>query len=359
MADKRPLCVDLDGTLVRSDTTMEATLALLRRRPGAVFSLLPWWRAGRPVYKRRVAELAAPDPKDLPYNQAVLARLRAEKAGGRELVLVTGSDIATGRTVAAELGLFDLVLGSDGETNLSGGPKAAELVRRFGEGGFDYLGNSAKDLPVWAKARIALAVDLPPDLLRRARAAGLRLEVIPEGRPPRWRALLAAPGAAAWAGGLPALAPLLVGGGAAGALTAALAFCLGSAGIAMLSELLDLPAARRHAARKRRPLASGRVSLALGLASGLGLSAAGLALAGLAGALVLAAFAGRAGLQWWYRIGPARRPWTGVPALAGMHALALAAGAAAGGASVPAWFWAAAAPVLLILAWLQRRGGAD
>ncbi len=358
MAQERPLCVDLDGTVVRSDTTMEAVLALLRLRPGAFWSLPGWWRAGRAVFKRRVAGLAAPDPQILPYNQAVLERLRAEKATGRELVLVTGSDRSVGEAVAARLGLFGLVLGSDGITNLSGRTKAEELVRRYGQGGFDYLGNSAKDLPVWAQAHAALAVDLPPALLRRARAANPSLEVIPEGRPPRWRALLAASGPAMWAGGLLALAPLLAGSGGAGVAVAALALSLGSAGAEMLADLWDLPAARRHPRRGRLPLASGCLSLETGLAAGLGLTAAGLLLAGLAGPATLAAWLGRGVLQWWHRFGLATRPLAGVLALAVMLALALAAGAAACGAALPSWLWAASPPVLLALAWLQRRAGA-
>jgi hypothetical protein len=40
--------------------------------------------------------------------------------------------------VASHLGLFDEVIGSDGTTNLSAERKAAMLVDRYGDHGFDY-----------------------------------------------------------------------------------------------------------------------------------------------------------------------------------------------------------------------------
>ncbi len=43
--------------------------------------------------------------------------------------------------------------------NLKGAAKAAALVERFGEGGFDYVGDTRADLPVWAKAQDAWVVE--------------------------------------------------------------------------------------------------------------------------------------------------------------------------------------------------------
>ena len=64
--------------------------------------------------------------------------------------------------MAAHLELFDEVMGSDGTTNLEGETKARALVERFGDRGFDYAGNGPADLPVWKKARRAIAVNTPP-----------------------------------------------------------------------------------------------------------------------------------------------------------------------------------------------------
>ena len=61
-------------------------------------------------------------------------------------------------------------LASDGRTNLAGEAKAAALAARFGERGFDYIGNERRDLAVWKRARRAIGVGLGAGLARKVRA---------------------------------------------------------------------------------------------------------------------------------------------------------------------------------------------
>ena len=125
-----PLCVDLDGTLVRSDTLIEGVLSVLG---GSGVLHLPRLLVGnRAAFKRRVAELGPIDPTLLPYNEDVLAYLREQKAAGRMLVLVTAADRRIAQGVADHLGIFDEVISSDGVRNLKGTAKAEALVTRFG-----------------------------------------------------------------------------------------------------------------------------------------------------------------------------------------------------------------------------------
>ena len=42
-----PLCVDLDGTLVRSDTLVDSTLAMARQAPAALLKIPGWLRGGK------------------------------------------------------------------------------------------------------------------------------------------------------------------------------------------------------------------------------------------------------------------------------------------------------------------------
>ena len=164
-----PLCVDLDGTLIYSDLLRESFLRVLRAYPWRVL-LVPWWFLhGRARLKRELAKGVVLDVAALPYNEALLAWVRAEKARGRPVLLVTASDRDFARPVADHVGIFDEVMGSDGVTNLRGARKAAALVARFGERGFDYAGNSSPDLAVWAHARAAIVVNASPSLARRAR----------------------------------------------------------------------------------------------------------------------------------------------------------------------------------------------
>ena len=50
---KSPLCVDLDGTLIRTDLLWESLLALLKQRPLSIFQLPFWLLKGRAYFKHQ------------------------------------------------------------------------------------------------------------------------------------------------------------------------------------------------------------------------------------------------------------------------------------------------------------------
>ncbi|HSN29733.1 MAG TPA: haloacid dehalogenase-like hydrolase, partial [Kofleriaceae bacterium] len=156
-----PLCVDLDGTLVRTDTLHEQYLTALVRRPLAALLVLLQLLRGKAAFKRGLSRISRIDPTALPYQSDFVEFLRAEKARGRMLVFVTASDHEVATTIAAHLAIFDEVMGSDGTTNLKSQAKAERLVARFGRGKFSYAGNSHADLPVWSEAGEIILVNTP------------------------------------------------------------------------------------------------------------------------------------------------------------------------------------------------------
>ncbi len=167
-----PLCVDLDGTLIATDLLWVSLRQILRRAPWLILKIPFWWHQGRGFLKAELARRAQLDYARLPYRGDVLAFLRAARAQGRRLVLVTGSHENYARELAAELGLFEDVLATTAALNVTGRRKAALLVERYGLRGFDYIGNSRVDLPVWAAARRALVAHAPGWVRSRARAQG-------------------------------------------------------------------------------------------------------------------------------------------------------------------------------------------
>ena len=167
-----PLCVDLDGTLLRTDTLVEGLLGLLGS-PADLPGTLAAAARGRAALKQRVTAAVPLDPALLPYNTELLAWLRSQKQAGRTLVLVTAADRAVAEPIAAHLGLFDEVMASDGTVNLKGARKAEALVARFGRGGFAYAGNSPADRAVWEQAGAAIPVGRGE---RVAAATGIALE---------------------------------------------------------------------------------------------------------------------------------------------------------------------------------------
>lgn len=163
------MCIDLDGTLIRTDTMWECMRWLAKRNPLRIVSFFIWWARGRAHLKRELATRAQLDVAALPYHRELIAWLETQKQSGRRLVLVTAADQCMGEKVAAHVQLFDEVIGSNGLENLRGHTKRGHLTERFGKGGYDYAGNSAVDLEVWPDVHAAIVVNARPSVVERAR----------------------------------------------------------------------------------------------------------------------------------------------------------------------------------------------
>jgi 4-hydroxybenzoate polyprenyltransferase/phosphoserine phosphatase len=286
-----PLCVDLDGTLLATDSLHELAFALARQRPLDLLRIPGWLAGGRASLKARLAERAILDASRLPYREEVLEALRAARAEGRACVLVTAADRRVAEAVAAHLGLFDEVLASDGAANLKGAAKADRLGQRFGRGGFEYLGDAAADLPVWEAAGAASLVAASGALERRV-AARVPVSRSLGARPSpgaRARAWLRALRVHQWVKNGLVLLPLLASHRVTEAALwelAALAFVSFSLAVSAVyvgNDLLDLAADRAHPNKRRRPFASGALPISAGVVAlplllGLAVALAALAL---------------------------------------------------------------------------------
>ncbi len=265
-----PLCVDLDGTLIKTDVLWESLMLLLKRSPFYLVVLPLWWMRGRAFLKQQIASRTKLNPATLPYHPAFLEYLRDEQRAGRPLVLATAADEHLARPIAQHLGLFTEVIASNGETNIRGKHKGDALSQRFGRQHFDYAGNSTVDLPVWEQARSAIVVNASPRLADRARQLTDVSRVFPAPAP-FLPALLRALRPHQWVKNLIVFVPLLTSHKFADknvllrAVLAFIAFCLCASGVYVLNDLLDLEADRHHALKKLRPFASGQLSLGLGL----------------------------------------------------------------------------------------------
>lgn len=278
-----PLCVDLDGTLIRSDLLWESLLQLARRRPLALLSLPLRLLRGRAALKEALARLTTIDAATLPYNDTLLARLRREKAAGRRIWLATASHAIPAHAIAAHLEIFERVLATHDATNLKGRRKREALAEACGDGGFDYVGDSFADIEVWSGARTAIVVE-PTRALRRA-LVHERVEVI-EGRGGRaMSAMLRAIRVHQWVKNLLVFgAPLLAhrydeSATMLRATIAFFAFGFGASTAYVLNDLMDVEADRHHPTKRRRPFASGELPIKAGVALIPLLAAIGLGLA--------------------------------------------------------------------------------
>jgi 4-hydroxybenzoate polyprenyltransferase len=264
------LCVDLDGTLVKSDTLHDSALAVARHRPAALLNVPGWIVQGKAALKRHLANTIQLDVTHLPYNRELLQYLEQQRATGRPIYLATAADADTARRVAAHLGLFTGVLASDGQLNLAGKNKLAAFQSSFGDN-FSYIGNALPDLPLLQHCKEPMVANPTPGLraaLRKARITPVRTF---DERVSPFKAWLKAIRIHQWAKNVLLFVPLLLAhawapGLVAGTAVGFLSFCLGASATYIVNDLLDLEADRQHPRKRRRPFAAGDLSALSGVA---------------------------------------------------------------------------------------------
>lgn len=357
-----PLIVDLDHTLCRTDTMHEALIEVVAADPAAMLRLPSWLSLGKKGFKEALAARRIVDPALLPYDEDVIALITAARAEGRRVALVSASDQRQVSAVADHLGLFDEAIGTGGDglaENLTGQAKADYLVRRFGAKGFDYIGDSAADLPVWAAARQAYGVRVAPATGKAAGAQGTSLLPVGGAQVSEWRALLRACRPHQWAKNILVLLPVLTAHDLAhmpAALLGMLCFSLTASAIYIVNDLVDLGSDRQHPRKRFRPFAAGQASAK----SGLMLSGALLVIAALAALIFLP------GAFFWtllvyliatsaYSFSLKRKMMVDVLALAALYTLRIVAGSAATGIVLSPWLLVFSMFLFFALATIKRQ----
>jgi 4-hydroxybenzoate polyprenyltransferase/phosphoglycolate phosphatase-like HAD superfamily hydrolase len=348
----RPLAIDLDGTLCRTDTLWESFLAAWRLHWWMPLAAIMWLAKGRPHFKAEVARLALPDVTSLPWSAAVLNALHEARRSGRRCVLATAADQRVARACATHLGLFDEVIASDGSTNMKGQRKADALVTRFGHRGFDYIGDSTADMPVWAEAagKFSVSSFMPPGGSRlvdettgSSAAAWIKLL-----RARHWIKnilVFVAPVAAhQWTNASSWIASTVT----------FVAFCCVCSAVYVINDLFDLASDRLHPSKQARPLAAGTLPLAHAALVAVLLFAVGLTIAWQAGAGVVAIIMLYVGVNAVYTLTLKRVPVFDVFCLAGLYTLRIVAGAVAVAVPLSTWLVAFSVFAFLSLALLKR-----
>jgi 4-hydroxybenzoate polyprenyltransferase/phosphoserine phosphatase len=347
-----PLVVDLDGTLIRTDMLHESAWKFLRDSPFDTL-LMPFWLAhGKATLKRRLADRTDFDAASLPYNYDLLSWLKLQRDQGRKLILCTASDHVIATAIADHLGIFDEVMASDGVTNLAGKHKAHALVQRFGQTGFDYVGNSRADLAVWKHARQAIVVNASADLAVQA-ANYCKVEQVFPSAPVgfnAWRRLLRLH---QWIKNILLFIPLIAAHQIANPATwlalipAFFSFSLCASSVYVVNDLLDLESDRQHSRKRNRPFAAGLVPIWMGTILAPILLLCSLALGRYVGGNFLPWLMFYFVLTCAYSLGLKRIMLVDCITLAMLYTLRVVAGAAA--ANLPLSFWLLGFTVFLFL----------
>ena len=354
-----PLVVDLDDCLVKTDLLVEAILTLIKRRPLMALRLPLWLLRGRAVLKRELANHVTMEIGLLPWREELCEWLREEHRRGRRLVLASASDEKFTNEVAAHLGIFETVIGSDGVINLKGRVKRDRLVQEFGEKGFDYAGNARSDLPVWTSARSAIVVSRSRNLqagAARRTAVHRVIETPPGSRLPAVGAMRTHH----WLKNVLVFIPLLAAQRineldvVGSAVVAFASFCLLASGVYIFNDLFDLNADRRHPRKRYRPIPAGDLPLLHAMAMVPLLLVAAFVLASRLPAEFLAVLGVYAAMTLVYSLRLKQIVLLDVIVLASLYVIRIVGGAAAVDVSISRWLLGFSMFAFLSLALLKR-----
>jgi len=353
----KPLVIDIDDSLLRTDMLMESFLTALGKN--AIETIKSTWAhiGDRARLKAEMARLSDLDVSRLPVNEAVLDLAKVAQAEGREVVLASGSDQSLVNKLAERLDLKGEHLGSDSKVNLTGRAKGKALVERYGRGGFDYVGDTAVDLKVWKRADQAYVV--APSARLKASMDGIGkvplelqggwhfIDLIKALRPHQWikNILLLLPMIAAHQISLIGLEIILA---------AIVAFSFAASSIYIVNDLLDLDSDRQHEKKFARPFAAGKVPIRVGAITSVLLGLAALAIAAVIGWDMLGVIAVYMALSLAYSVYLKSLRWIDIWVLALLYSLRVLAGGVAVDAPASGWLVAFVFSVFMSLGCVKR-----
>jgi len=357
-SEKVPLVVDLDGTLIRTDLLVESAFAHLGQNPARLGKLLAALARGKAALKSYIASATSIDASLLPYDERVLAMIRKATASGCPVHLASASDERYVRAISEHLGLSGNCFASSETENMSAATKARHLVEVFGQGGFDYIGNSAADYPVWEVARKRVAVH-PSSGVRAKLLALDDGAVVFEALAGKYWAWIKLLRPHQWAKNALVFVPLLTAhrfdlSALGGAAIAFLSFSLAASGIYAVNDLVDLDADRNHPSKKSRPLAAGTVPVLEAMVVTPLLLFGALALAALTTPWFLAVLLGYLVLTTAYTFVLKRKMIVDVISLAALYTIRVIGGAAAISVPVSEWLLGFSMFIFTALALIKR-----
>lgn len=261
------LFVDLDGTLIATDTFFESIVLLLKSYPLKTFSLILWIFKGKAYLKDKIAQHKTPKASLLPYREEVLAFIKKEKGKGRKVYLLTAANQKIADNVVNHLGGFTGAFGSNDKTNLSGEQKLETIYQVVGHTEFDYIGNSKADLPIWEKSNKIIMVNSKMAIKNKFKKSHNVQLINPNRYKTSLKIMIKGMRIHQWAKNSLLFLPIIMAhqftdvNSLVTVLWAFISFSFCASAVYILNDLLDIETDREHPTKKNRPLASGLMSV--------------------------------------------------------------------------------------------------
>ena len=347
----KPLVLDADGTLLRTDMLLEGIWKGIGTDPSATikaFSLI----GDRAAFKAEIARIAPLRVDLLPTNAEIVAMATEAKDAGREVSIASASDISLVQPLADHHGI-ERVFASDNGVNLKGTAKADALVAAYGDKGFDYAGNDKSDRKIWDHSDGAIVVGNAG-----GGAKGLSNVVKVNGG---WspRAVLKSMRPHQWVKNVLLFLPMIAAH--AFYVETFLAVCLGivsfsaaASCIYIVNDLLDIEADRLHVKKCKRPFAAGTVPIPIGMLTCAALGVIALGVAAMLSVHMFGVVAFYMALSLAYSLRLKRMRWIDIMVLASLYTLRVVAGAAASGVDASVFMLIFIFPIFISLGCVKR-----
>lgn len=265
--DNVPLCIDLDGTLVRTNTLLETALITLKKNPLFLFALITNYRKGKAYVKDIIGRQFDIRTAPLPYNEEFLAWIQQQHAAGRRLILTTASDTHIATQIANQLGIFEDVIASNPKASVTAAGKAQVLCGIFGTNKFSYAGNSHSDLAVWNCSKNAILVDAPEGITSKIQKDITIEKVFTTTHSSSWRIVARTMRIHQWVKNLLLFVPAVAAheivqrSVAIHVILGFISFSLLASAVYIFNDITDIPSDRIHPTKKYRPIASGYMNV--------------------------------------------------------------------------------------------------
>jgi len=269
VAPSKVLAIDLDHTLIKADFLEESVFLFLKKRPWGVFALLRYLLTSRVNLKNFLASNVHIKVELLPYNTKVIEHIKKAREGGNTIVLASASPLRFVQAVADYLELFDKVVATE-STNLKGVDKLNVLRELYPQAQISYIGDSSADIPIWKDLGKAMMVNPSRLTLKRVKLAQIPTDIIDDSRKFSLKIISKAFRYHQWAKNFLIFLPLFLAHAYQVdlwkiSILAFIAFSFTASSIYIINDLFDLEADRKHPKKRKRPFASGALSISQGI----------------------------------------------------------------------------------------------
>lgn len=266
--NKLPLCVDLDHSLINTDLTFEAIIESIKLNPINLLVIIKFiFLRQKKELKTWLANHIELEWAKLPKNLEVEEFINQEIKNGRDVYLVSGSHQKYLTKIHRLFPNIKEAVGTSEAVNLIGKNKANYLVNRFGDRGFDYLGDSHHDLHIWKYANASYVVSRNKKLIKKVKNCDQVFKtsrnsfkhIIKGIRVSQWvkNSLIFLPAILAHDFlNLELWIKLILG---------VVFYSFAASSIYLINDIVDIPNDRAHRTKQFRPIASGNLDIILSI----------------------------------------------------------------------------------------------